>query len=317
MVGRGGNRDMELGWSLAGFDRRAGDSSVSVIGRPRILRRLVRAAHYAASTYARTACGQRAAAISYHVLFSLVPFVALLISVLELVLPDATQESVVSWLVGVASLPAGLADSVDAAIEDAGPPATVAGAVALAGLLWGASGMMSSVRSAFRAIWGSEADRPYLRGKLVDLLLVLGAGVLVVSAFGLNGGGGGIRTHERVAPSTVSNPPLSTAVFLAVPRSCWLEPYYSLSGTVEYCRVPSASAGFGIRPEYVHGRQRSRGGGCCGGTGGVCGCCICENVRSMRSAICFSDKPSSRHETASCKTASSTVRNMRNSWRDW
>jgi membrane protein len=105
--------------------------------------------------------------------------------VLEVVLPDATQESVVSWLVGVPSLPPELADSVDAAIEDAGPPASVTGAVALAGLLWAASGMMSSVRSAFRAIWGSEADRPYVRGKLLDLLLVLGAGVLVVSAFGL------------------------------------------------------------------------------------------------------------------------------------
>ena len=46
--------------------------------------------------------------------------------------------------------------------------------------------MMSSVRSAFRAIWGSDADRPYVRGKLLDLLLVLGAGVLVVSAFGLS-----------------------------------------------------------------------------------------------------------------------------------
>jgi len=108
----------------------------------------------------------------------------LLISVLEFVLPEATQESVVSRLVGVASLPAGLADSVDAAVEDAGPPATVAGAVALAVLLWGASGMMASVRSAFKAIWGSEADRPYVRGKLLDLVLVLGAGVLVVSAFG-------------------------------------------------------------------------------------------------------------------------------------
>ncbi len=140
----------------------------------------------AASTYARTASGQRAASISYHVLFSLVPFVALLVSVLELVLPETTQESVVSWLVGVASLPEELADSVDAAIEDVGPPASAAGAVALAGLIWAASGMMASVRSAFRAVWGSEADRPYLRGKLLDLVLVLGAGVLVVSAFGLS-----------------------------------------------------------------------------------------------------------------------------------
>ena len=154
--------------------------------RPRLSLRLVRASGQAASTYGQTAGGQRAAAISYHVLFSLVPFVALLVSVLELVLPEGTQKDVVSWLVGVASLPDELADSVDAAIENAGPPASVMGAVALAGLIWGASGMMASVRSAFRAIWGSEANRPYVRGKLLDLVLVLGAGVLVVTAFGLS-----------------------------------------------------------------------------------------------------------------------------------
>ena len=140
----------------------------------------------AVAIYNRTAAGQRAAAISYHVLFSLVPFVALLVSVLELTLPDSTHDRVVSWLVGVASLPPELAEGVDSAVEDAGPPASAAGAVALAALLWTASGMMGAVRSAFRAVWGSEADRPYLRGKLLDLVLVLAAGVLVVSAFGLS-----------------------------------------------------------------------------------------------------------------------------------
>ena len=140
----------------------------------------------AAGTYVRIAGGQRAAAISYRVLFSLVPFVALLVSVLELVLPETTQQDVVSWLVGVVSLPDELGQSVNAAVENAGPPASATGLVALAGLIWAASGMMASVRSAFRAVWDSEADRPYLRGKLLDLVLVLGAGVLVVSAFGLS-----------------------------------------------------------------------------------------------------------------------------------
>ena len=134
----------------------------------------------------RTAGGQRAAAISYRVLFSLVPFIALLVSVLELVLPETAQQDVVSWLVGVASLPDEFAQSVNAAVKDAGPPASATGVVALAALIWAASGMMASVRSAFRAVWGTEADRPYLRGKLLDFVLVLGAGVLVVSAFGLS-----------------------------------------------------------------------------------------------------------------------------------
>ena len=154
--------------------------------RPRLWRRFLRALEIAGTTYVQTAGGQRAAAISYRVLFSLIPFVALLVSVLELVLPESAQQDVVSWLVGVASLPDELAQSVDAAVKDAGPPASATGAVALAGLIWAASGMMASVRSAFQAVWGSEAYRPYLRGKLLDFVLVLGAGVLVVSAFGLS-----------------------------------------------------------------------------------------------------------------------------------
>jgi membrane protein len=153
---------------------------------PALWRRAVQVLPAAVAIYNRTAAGQRAAAISYHVLFSLVPFVALLVSVLELTLPESTQDRVVSWLVGVASLPPELAEGVDTAVEDAGPPASAAGAIALAALIWTASGMMGSVRSAFRAVWGSEADRPYLRGKLLDLVLVLAAGVLVVSAFGLS-----------------------------------------------------------------------------------------------------------------------------------
>ena len=40
-------------------------------------RRLARAGKAAVRTYTRESCGQRAAAISYHVLFSLVPFAAL------------------------------------------------------------------------------------------------------------------------------------------------------------------------------------------------------------------------------------------------
>jgi membrane protein len=150
-----------------------------------IARRLLRTSQAAGSTYARSACGQRAAAISYHVLFSLVPFLALLLTVLELVLPESAHERVVEWLVAVAPLPGDVSTSVEGAIEHAGTPMSVAGAVALGGFIWAASGMMAAVRSAFRAVWGSEADRPYLRGKLVDGALVLGAGLLILTAFGL------------------------------------------------------------------------------------------------------------------------------------
>jgi membrane protein len=151
----------------------------------RLAGRCLRNARIAVATYSRTASGQRAAAISYHVLFSLVPFVALLVSALDLLLPETTERRAIEWLLGALSLPGDVGESVEDAVERTSPPATLAGAIAIVGLLWAASGMMASVRSAFRAIWASDADRPYLRGKLLDLALVLGAGILVVSAFGL------------------------------------------------------------------------------------------------------------------------------------
>ena len=150
-----------------------------------MIARLLRTARVGGGTYARSAAGQRAAAISYHVLFSLVPFLALLLTILDVVLPGSMHERVVEWLVGVASLPGDVATSVEGAIDHAGTPASVAGAVALVGFVWAASGMMAAVRSAFRAVWDSEVDRPYLRGKLLDGALVLGAGVLILTAFGL------------------------------------------------------------------------------------------------------------------------------------
>ena len=149
-------------------------------------RRLISTARNAADNYARIGGSQHAAAISYRVYFSLVPFVALLLSVLELVLPEPTAERVVSWLVGALPLPGQLSGGVIDAVERTAPPASVTGLVAVAGLLWGASGMMGSVRTAFRAVWAKEIDQPFLRSKALDLVLVLATGLLIVAAFGFS-----------------------------------------------------------------------------------------------------------------------------------
>ena len=147
--------------------------------------RLLRTAHIAGTTYVESGCGQRAAAISYHVLFSLVPFLALLLTVLDLLLPDSTHDRVVNWLVGTAQLPIDVSTSVEGAIQQAGTPASVAGAIALVGFIWAASGMMGAIRLAFMAVWRGDVRRPYVRGKVLDGALVLGAGLLILTAFGL------------------------------------------------------------------------------------------------------------------------------------
>jgi membrane protein len=119
------------------------------------------------------------------VLFSVVPFLVVLVSVLDLVLPQSTEEDLVHWLFG--ALPGTeLEASVNRAVSGAGVSASLAGLVALGVLLWAAGGMMASIRTAFRVIWEADSGQPYVLGRLLDVALVLGAGVLVVGAFGLS-----------------------------------------------------------------------------------------------------------------------------------
>jgi membrane protein len=152
----------------------------------RALHRLVRTFREAFRTYSRADCSQRAAAISYSALFSFVPFVVLLVSLVELVLPETWQRRFVAWLVGTIQLPGDLDTSVNTAIAGAGGTASLASLVALVGLLWGASSMARSIRSAFFAVWDVEADGSYVRGKLRDLALVLAGGLVVVGLFAIS-----------------------------------------------------------------------------------------------------------------------------------
>jgi len=61
--------------------------------------------------------------------------------------------------VGTAQLPIDLSTSVEGAIQQAGTPASVAGAIALAGFIWAASGMMGAIRLAFMVVWDGDVRR--------------------------------------------------------------------------------------------------------------------------------------------------------------
>ena len=138
-----------------------------------------------ASSYGRHRGSQHAAAISYRVVFSLVPFVALVVSVLDVVLPHDHREQFLGWLFG-AFPGAELEASVDRALVRSGASAPLIGLVSLAVLLWGATGMMTSLRLAFGVVWAAERRATYVRGKARDVLLVAFAGALLVAAFALS-----------------------------------------------------------------------------------------------------------------------------------
>ena len=97
----------------------------------------------AAGGYSRHATSQLAAAISFRVLFSLVPLVAFVVSVADILLPDKGRDAVARWLASVAPGRA-LDSSVEHALTSSRVPPTIAGLISLVFLLWAASGMMGS-----------------------------------------------------------------------------------------------------------------------------------------------------------------------------
>ncbi|UVS82023.1 MULTISPECIES: inner membrane protein YhjD [Actinokineospora] len=134
-----------------------------------------------------------AASITYFSVLSLFPLLLISFAVLGFVLagqPDllrSLQESITS--AAPENLRGLLTDLVKAAVEERGR-------VGIIGLLTAAYtglGWMSNLRDALTAQWGQKhEDRPFLKGRLMDLLALLGLGVAIALSFGLSAAGSGL-----------------------------------------------------------------------------------------------------------------------------
>ena len=169
-----------------------------------VVRGVARALPRAVEDLFRDRCPQYAAAISYHVLFSLFPLTILLVSIFGLVLQDEElRQRVIRELLDVLPVSASGQQNVQSSIEGIATPASAIGLVSLIALLWGASGMMASIRLGLEATMKIERGRPAAHAKLVDFVLVGTEGVLVLlvvalSAFGAFFGRLIDRASERV-----------------------------------------------------------------------------------------------------------------------
>ena len=126
-------------------------------------------------------CPQLAASISYYALLSVFP-AAILMAVIfgQIISGDDARREVVDFLFD--NLPVsedeGRRDLEKVVDDVTGNPATL-GIIGLAALLYSASALMGAVRNSLAIVWGSERERPPLRGKGLDILLVLGLGLLI------------------------------------------------------------------------------------------------------------------------------------------
>ena len=148
---------------------------------------VVRAVPRAIEDLFRDRCTQYAASIAYRVLFSLFPLTILLVSIFGLVLQDdELRERVIEELIELLPVsPEGEAD-VQRSIEGIATPLSAIGLVSFLALLWGASGMMASIRIGLEAALKVERGRPAVHAKLVDFLGVAASGLLVLIVVGLS-----------------------------------------------------------------------------------------------------------------------------------
>ncbi|HWQ22525.1 MAG TPA: YihY/virulence factor BrkB family protein [Gaiellaceae bacterium] len=138
----------------------------------------------------RDRCPQYAASIAFRVLFSLFPLTILLVSIFGLVLQDDDlRQRVTDELIDVLPVSPEGQSNVRRSIEGIASPRSAIGLLSLIALLWGATGMMASLRLGLEAALKVERGRPPAHAKLVDFLLVAVTGVLVVVVVGLSAAG--------------------------------------------------------------------------------------------------------------------------------
>jgi membrane protein len=121
-------------------------------------------------------CSQRAAALSYYVLFSLFPLIIFSVSVISLFLQDDTlRADLVDEIMDNIPLSQdeGRTDVADALQDVAENQGGAIGLIGLVGLAWSGSALFGVLRSSLNALFHVQQPRPPLIQKLFDLGVVL------------------------------------------------------------------------------------------------------------------------------------------------
>src|SRR4029078_4796755 len=87
---------------------------------------------------------------------------------------DELRQSVINELVDYLPLDAEGQAKVQHQIEQIAPPLSLIGLISLVALIWGASGMMASIRLGLEAAMKVDRGRPAVRAKLVEFILCAG-----------------------------------------------------------------------------------------------------------------------------------------------
>ncbi|MEV6842726.1 YihY/virulence factor BrkB family protein [Actinoplanes sp. NPDC051411] len=150
-------------------------------------------------------CAQMAAAISYHLMFSLFPLAIAGVGVLGLLTGErAARKAVIDTILQAVPLSAEGQQQLSAILASISGSAGAFGLLGLLGVLWSATGVMAAVRASMNVAWDVEDGRSFLRGKVVDLLLLAGCGMLLLAGLGVTLLTGFAQTHAHDLPDVLT-----------------------------------------------------------------------------------------------------------------
>jgi membrane protein len=143
--------------------------------------------HRAVGRFFADGCPKLAAAISYYSLFALVPLMILGVAVLGVVFgDDDVRDAFIQGILEALPLrPEQGRSDLEQVLREVTQGAGSAGVVALALLAVSASGIMGAVRFALNAVFRVPDERPPVTGKLLDVLAVLGVGIVLAASLGV------------------------------------------------------------------------------------------------------------------------------------
>lgn len=124
-------------------------------------------------------CSHIAGAIAFYMLFALFPLFLAMISVLGFVLgPEAEHEELAIRL--AETLPVS-SEFISATLHKVVQDRTITGLASVLGLLTASTAAFGAIRKGINAAWGISQTRPFIKERMIDFALVMGAGLLLIA----------------------------------------------------------------------------------------------------------------------------------------
>lgn len=124
-------------------------------------------------------CQYIAGAIAFYALFSMFPLFLAVIAIVGFVLGPGAEDTQLALAREVGKVLPVSGPLIEHSLEEVVKARFATGAISLAGLIWASTAAFGAIRRGINAAWGLREERRFLKRRVVDLIVVLGAGLFI------------------------------------------------------------------------------------------------------------------------------------------